>query len=97
MSASWVNPYIIVRVQEDGSIAVVHQTEKLKDARYWLTYISEPGDAIFTTPEYKQYKGDGSPTYMAHLLKRGDVKYDEKAWRAMVKKEAATLVIEATS
>jgi hypothetical protein len=80
----WAKPYIVVRITPDGSTSKVHETEKIKDARYWLTYIALPGDAIFQTPAHPKHEGGDKILYKAHLIARGNVSYDENAWHKMV-------------
>lgn len=92
---SWNTAYIIVRVAEDGSASVVHQADKIKDARYWLQYIALPGDAILQTPAHPKYSGDGSPLYQAHLFARGKINHDEKEWEKMALKGATKLNLAA--
>lgn len=77
----WKTSYILVRPRPDGACEIVHAAEKIKDSRYWLQYIAQPGDAIFVTPRNPQYKGDGEPTFSANLLKRGKIEHDELQWR----------------
>jgi len=90
----WKNAYVLVRPEKDGTVKIVHSTEKLKDARYWLQYIALAGDAVFMTPANAQYKGkDGEPTYMSHLVARGQLDHTEKNWKTQVfdAKEGAKL------
>jgi hypothetical protein len=81
---AWENAYILIRVDENLQARVVHSANTLKDARYWLQYIAEPGDALFTTPVHPKYSGDGKPAYMSHLLARGKIEYAEEKWKAQV-------------
>lgn len=78
---SWDTSYILVRPAGDAKLNIVHKADKLKDARYWLQYIAQSGDAIFTTPIHNQYKGDGDPIYMCHLVQRGKMDYNENQWK----------------
>ena len=77
---AWDKPYIVVRIGEDGSAAVVHTAAMIKDARYWLQYIALPGDALFQTPAHPKCTGNAEPTYYAHLRARGKIEHDEKLW-----------------
>ena len=78
----WKNAYVLVRPERNGTLNVVHTAEQLKDARYWLQYIAEPGDAIFVTPTNPQYKGkNGEPTFMSYLVSRGKLDHSEPAWK----------------
>lgn len=81
---SQIHPYILVRVDADGKPFVVHSTEKMKDARYWLQYIAQPGDAILMTSSHEKYSGDGTPLYQAHLVSRGKIEYSEELWKKQV-------------
>ena len=77
---SWKQSYIVIRTDEQGEAQVVHQTETIKDAKYWLAYIALPMDALLQTPAHPKYEGAGFPTYKAHLVKRGEVSYDQNTW-----------------
>ena len=79
---SWKTSYILVRPSGEAQVSIVHSADKLKDARYWLQYIAQSGDAIFTTPIHAQYKGSGDPTYMCHLIARGKMDYNEAQWKS---------------
>lgn len=92
---AWNKPYIIIRIAADGSVTKVHETEKIKDARYWLSYIALPGDAIFQTPAHPKHEGGENILYKAHLIERGNIGYDEPSWRKMFNSLGA--VIELTN
>ena len=92
---SWNKPYIIIRIAADGSVTKVHEAEKMKDARYWLTYIALPGDAIFQTPAHPKHEGGEKILYLAHLISRGSVGYDETSWRKMVNSIDTTIELSA--
>ncbi|MCC6932896.1 MAG: hypothetical protein IT292_06550 [Deltaproteobacteria bacterium] len=89
--ATWTIPYIIVRVGSDGSVTKIHETEKIKDARYWLSYIAQPGDAIFQTPAHPKHDGGESILYKAHLIERGNVGYDADQWSRLVGKKPSDI------
>ena len=99
MAASEWKAYITVRVSPDGVAEVVHQADTIKDARYWLSYIAMPGDALFTTPSHPKYVGDGTPSYMSHLVCRGKTEHDIAAWKKQVPTAAGELkfVLQAVS
>lgn len=90
----WHTPYILVRPEANGTLRVVHNAEKLKDARYWLQYIAHAGDAVFITSKNTQYKGDGNPTYMSHLVDRGKIDYNEQQWKGQVFPETDSLTFQ---
>lgn len=78
----WKSAYILVRPETEGVCRIVHTADKLKDARYWLQYIAQAGDAIFLTPKNPQYKGsNGEPCYSAHLFARGKIEHNEADWK----------------
>ena len=76
--------YIVIRVNNQGTVSVVHSSNSLKDARYWLTYIALNNDALMQTPSHPKYTGSGAPTYVAHLIKRGKIGYDEAMWKKSI-------------
>lgn len=87
---SWQSPYIVIRVV-DGVAQAIHEAKMLKDARYYLQYIAQPGDALFQTSFHPKYSGSGCPVYQGHLKKRGDIQHDEAAWLALALKQGETL------
>ncbi len=99
MAASEWKAYITVRVGADGVAEVVYQADTIKDARYWLSYIAMPGDALFTTPSHPKYAGNGAPTYMSHLVSRGKTEHDAAAWKKQVPNAAGELkfVVQASA
>ncbi len=95
---SWNKSYIIVRFNnESNSFEVVHQAEKIKDARYWLNYIAQPSDALFRTPKHPKYSGqEDKPEYQAHLVERGKVSYEQNEWEKIVNLKVAEIDIVST-
>ena len=79
---AWDKPYIVIRVGEDGNAAVVHSALNIKDARYWLQYIAQAGDALFQTPAHPKCAGQDKPSYYAHLIARGKIAHEESFWIA---------------
>ena len=77
-------PWAIFRPSSDGNLILVHQAEKLQDARYWLMYIAEVGDALFKTSLHNRYVGNGEPSYESHLVQRQKSEHDEAKWRKQV-------------
>ncbi len=76
----WDKSYIIVRPIQNYLMSVLHTTDTLKDARYWLQHVASPNDAIFITPLHGQYKGDGNPVYMCHVQDKGRAEFNEQQW-----------------
>lgn len=80
------SPYIVLRTDAQGIAYVVYATDKIKDARYWLNYIAQPGDGLFHSSSHPRYAGNnGKPEYKSHLVGRGNIAYDEKQWLALNK------------
>ena len=86
---TWLMPYIIVRCDGNGASIKVHEADKIKDARYWLSYIAQPGDALFQTPAHPKHEGGDKPIYKAHLIDRGNVGYEEQDWLRMISKDGS--------
>lgn len=77
-------PWAIFRLSTDGTLKLVHQAEKMQDARYWLMYIANIGDALFKTSFHPRYSGDGQPIYESHLIERQKCEHNEDKWRKQV-------------
>ena len=84
---AWEKPYVILRTDGNGTLGKVHEAEMIKDARYWLSYIAQPGDAIFQTPAHPKHETGEKLLYKAHLISRGKVGYDEAEWIRIVGKD----------
>ncbi len=76
----WTTPFIILHTHEDGECKLVHEAETLKDAKYYLSYIAEPGDAIFGTPIHPQHNCGNRLQYKAHTIVRKEITYNEQQW-----------------
>lgn len=76
----WDKSYIIVRPIQNYLVSVLHTTDTLKDARYWLQHVASPNDAIFITSQHGQYSGDGNPIYMCHVQTKGRAEFNEGQW-----------------
>ncbi len=87
-------PYVIIRKNEN-SFFIVHEADKIKDARYWLNYIAEPNDALCKTPKHPKYKGTGNIEYQAHLVNRGEVNYNKEAFENLIGKTLEEIKLEA--
>ena len=77
---AWDKPYIVIRADESGGATIVHSAANIKDARYWLQYIAQAGDALFQTPAHPKCTGQDKPSYYAHLIARGKIAHDEQQW-----------------
>ena len=76
---NWNDPYLVVR-PSSTELIVLNYFRTLREARYYLQYLAEPMDAIFTTDIHEQYKGTGIPTYNCHKIERGRMDFHEEAW-----------------
>jgi hypothetical protein len=79
---SWNTPYIIYRITADGKLEEVFRCEDIKKAKYWLTYIAEPGDVLCKTPAHpKHSKVTMCPEYWSHKVKNVGPVSNERDWK----------------
>jgi hypothetical protein len=84
----WKSPFIVYRITENGKLQEVFHANDLKDAKYWLSYIAEPGDVLCKTPAHPNYKEQsGLPEYWSHKLHSGQPSRDKSAWDNMAKEK----------
>lgn len=82
----WESPFVIYRVTPEGEVQAVYQASDLKDAKYWLQYIAEPGDVLTKTPAHPRYNdGSGEPTYWSHKEKSGKPITNKEDWESYAK------------
>ncbi|MCC6952928.1 MAG: hypothetical protein IT290_02300 [Deltaproteobacteria bacterium] len=89
---NWETPWVVLRVKESGQASVVYACKTVKEGKYWLQYIAQPGDAMFQTPLHPKCAGTTEPTYFAHLIARGDIGHDRGSWEQSVLKGAGLVV-----
>ena len=78
----WKSPYIVYRVNADKCLQEVFWSEDIKKAKYWLTYIAQPGDVLYKTPAHpKHSKQTSTPEYWSHKESSGQACTNEAAWR----------------
>lgn len=94
MENQTIKAYVVLRAERSGKAKLLHGADNIKDARYWLSYIAEPGDAIFTTSAHPKYVGTGEPKYFAHLVGRKNMAYDEQQWRKQQVDPTAVITIQ---
>ena len=83
----WKQPFIIYRITPEGKLFQVYETADLKQARYWLTYIAQPGDVLCRTPVHpKHSKQNSKPEYCAHKESSGKSSSVEKDWGLLASK-----------
>ena len=82
---AWKSPFIIYRVSSAGALTEVFRCDDLKKAKYWLSYIAEPGDVLCKTPAHpKHSKSSNSAEYWSHKVQSGNAVSDEKLWQKFV-------------
>ena len=85
----WNVPFVIFRVAEDGKIEEVFHAADLKMAKYWLTYIAQPGDVLCKTPLHPKHSKSGkSPEYWSHKESSGSPTQNESGWREHAEKKS---------
>jgi hypothetical protein len=86
---NWTCPFVIYRIDEQGKILEVFKAEDLKKAKYWLTYIAQPGDVLCKTPLHpKHSQSKKSPEYWSHKEQSGKLMTSEESWIKAVKKKS---------
>lgn len=79
----WWSPFVIYRVSPDGKLEEVFQAPDIKKARYWLTYIAQPGDVLCRTPIHpKHSKSSPMPEYWSHKEQSGTASSNEEQWKS---------------
>lgn len=83
---NWTAPFAIYRVSPQGEIIQVHVAADIKAAKYWLTYIAQPGDVLCKTPAHpKHSKSSLKPEYWAHKEVSGSSTISEERWVRIAK------------
>lgn len=89
----WTSPFIVYRISADGKLEEVFHADDLKKAKYWLTYIAQPGDVLCKTPKHPKHSGSSKcPEYWSHKELSGTPTTKEDSWKAFAKGKACTLV-----
>ncbi|MCB0321812.1 MAG: hypothetical protein KDD60_12870, partial [Bdellovibrionales bacterium] len=82
----WNSPFVVYRIEADGSVAAVYQASDMKDAKYWLQYIAEVGDVLTRTPAHPRYDDpSGQPVYWQHKEKSGKAVMNKDEWEEFAK------------
>jgi hypothetical protein len=82
----WQQPFVIYRITAEGKLEAVHWAADIKSAKYWLTYIAQPGDVLCKTPTHpKHTKAKDCAEYWSHKEQSGSPKSDETAWKKWAK------------
>ena len=90
---SWKTPFAVYRLSPDGKLTEVFQAEDLKKAKYWLTYIAQPGDVLCKTPLHpKHSKASGFPEYWSHKAHSGTPSSAEGEWKKWAQQRTTELI-----
>ena len=85
LGMEWTSSFIIYRVLPDAKVEEVYHANDLKTAKYWLTYIAQPGDVLCKTPIHpKHSKGSKRPEYWCHKETSGTASSEETRWRKYI-------------
>jgi hypothetical protein len=77
----WTTPFIIYRIGQDGKLEEVFHAADLKMAKYWLSYIAQPGDVLCRTPKHpKHSQTSRAAEYWSHKEQSGVSATDRTAW-----------------
>ena len=80
----WNSPFVIYRISPEGKLTQVHVAPDIQKAKYWLTYIAQPGDVLCKTPLHpKHSKKNSQPEYYSHRAESKTVVTDENGWKAI--------------
>lgn len=90
---AWSSPFIIYRISPEGKLTEVFRCEDIKKAKYWLSYIAEPGDVLCKTPAHpKHSKASNSAEYWSHKVHSGNAVSDERLWQKFLTKKGCNIV-----
>ena len=87
----WQTPFIIYRITEDGKWQEVYYAADMQKAKYWLTYIAQPGDVLCRTPSHpKHSKQSKSPEYWCHKETSGTPSSTKDTWLKLIREKNAS-------
>ena len=85
----WKSPFIVYRINSENKLEEVFWAEDIKKAKYWLTYIAQPGDVLCKTPAHpKHSKSSGKPEYWSHKEASGQPATNQEAWKKLACKSS---------
>jgi hypothetical protein len=83
---AWKAPFSVFRIVPPGKLQEVFNSWDLKKAKYWLSYIAEPGDVLCKNPCHPKHSGKGpSPEYWSHKESSGKIITNENIWLDLAK------------
>lgn len=82
----WKSPFIVYRITAEGKLEEVFHANDLKKAKYWLTYIAQPGDVCCRTPVHpKHSQASKTPEYWSHKESSGSPSSNPESWTQYAK------------
>lgn len=85
----WSSPFIVYRITAEGKLEEVFHAPDLQKAKYWLTYIAQPGDVLCKTPKHPRHSGKSkTPEYWSHKETSGTPCSKEADWLEIAKQKA---------
>ena len=82
----WTAHFVIYRIGAENKLEEVYRADGLKQAKYWLTYIAQPGDVLCKTPVHpKHSKNSARPEYWSHKAQSGTPASKEEEWQLIAK------------
>lgn len=89
----WTEPFAIYRISADGKLEAVFLCSDMKKAKYWLTYIAQPGDVLCRTPAHpKHSKATKRPEYWCHKEQSGTSSIEEQRWKDFAKQKNCEII-----
>ena len=78
----WVSPFIVYRITPEAKLEEVFHAADMKKAKYWLTYIAQPGDVLCRTPIHPKHSGQSKTAeYWCHKAQSGTSSSKEQDWK----------------
>ena len=88
----WKQPFVIYRITPDAKLFQVYEASNIKEARYWLTYIAQPGDVLCRTPIHPKHSQQGTTAeYWSHKESSGKSSSREANWKKIASTKNFTL------
>jgi hypothetical protein len=82
----WSNTFVIYRINAEGKANEVFLTSDFQKAKYWLSFIAQPGDVLCKTPKHAKHSGKSkSPEYWSHKVESGATVSNEALWQELAK------------
>lgn len=80
---AWHSKYIVLRPNsETSALEEVYRCNEMKKANYWVKYIAQPNDVVFTTNLHPKHPGGEHLEYFSHKVSSGNAERDKDAWQS---------------